>query len=149
VLCVLQVELVATFAPQEERPINYNVIVRVRNKPTPLQLNVKGEGYALSPSLLLELPDDSSLELSSSGVNTVDFGQVCMCAGCTAVGRPVPDLSLFQERTAGVCCKTLPNHDAGGVLTTPRVTAQLLCAGGHQRQGCAQPCAGQPRPRQL
>lgn len=66
----------ATFAPQEERPINYNVIVRVRNKPTPLQLNVKGEGYALSPSLLLELQDDSSLELSSSGVNTCDFGQV-------------------------------------------------------------------------
>jgi hypothetical protein len=72
----VQVELVATFAPQEERPVNYNVIVRVRNKPTPLQLNVKGEGYALSPSLLLELPDDSSLDLSSSGVNTVDFGQV-------------------------------------------------------------------------
>lgn len=68
----------ATFAPQEERPINYNVIVRVRSKPTPLQLNVKGEGYALSPSLLLELPDDSSLELSSTGVNTVDFGQVCV-----------------------------------------------------------------------
>lgn len=72
-----QIELVATYAPQEERPINYNVILRVRNKPTPLQLNVKGEGYALAPSLLLELPDDSSLELSSSGVNTVDFGQVC------------------------------------------------------------------------
>lgn len=75
-LPLTQVELVATFAPQAERPINYNVLVRIRNKPTPLQLNVKGEGYALSPSLLLELPDDSSLELSSSGVNTVDFGQV-------------------------------------------------------------------------
>lgn len=74
--CLMQVELVATFAPQAEQPINYNVIVRVRNKPTPLQFNVKGEGYALSPSLLLELQDDSSLELSSSGVNTVDFGQV-------------------------------------------------------------------------
>lgn len=69
-------DLVATFAPQEEKPINYNVIVRVRNKPTPLQLNVKGEGYALSPSLLLELPDDSALELSSSGINTLDLGQV-------------------------------------------------------------------------
>lgn len=65
------------FAPQAERPVNYNVLVHIRNKPTPLQLNVKGEGYALSPSLLLELPDDSSLDLSSSGVNTVDFGQVC------------------------------------------------------------------------
>lgn len=66
----------ATFAPQEERPINYNVSLRVRNKATPLQLNVKGEGYALSPSLLLELPDDSSLELSSTGVNALEFGQV-------------------------------------------------------------------------
>lgn len=69
-------DLVATFAPQEERPINYNVSLRVRNKATPLQLNVKGEGYALSPSLLLELPDDSSLELSSTGVNALEFGQV-------------------------------------------------------------------------
>jgi hypothetical protein len=54
-------------------------VVRVRNKPTPLVLNVKGEGYALQPSLLLELPDDSSLEMSPSGVNNLDYGQVGFC----------------------------------------------------------------------
>jgi hypothetical protein len=82
---------VAVFAPQEERPINYNVKVLVCNKPTPLQLNVKGEGYALSPSLVLELPDDGALELSATGSNTLDFGQVrveamCVRPGCTAAG---------------------------------------------------------------
>ncbi|WIA13448.1 hypothetical protein OEZ85_007028 [Tetradesmus obliquus] len=71
-----KIELCAVFAPQAERPINYNVAVRVRNKPTPLVLNVKGEGYALQPSLLLELPDDSSLEMSPSGTNNLDYGQV-------------------------------------------------------------------------
>jgi hydrocephalus-inducing protein len=80
----MQVELCAVFAPQAEQPINYSVMVRVRNKPTPLVLNVKGEGYALQPSLLLELPDDSSLEMSPSGINTLDYGQVgcrfcCFC----------------------------------------------------------------------
>lgn len=72
----IQVELCAVYAPQAERPINYNVVVRVRNKPTPLVLNVKGEGYALQPSMLLELPDDGSLEMSPAGINTLDFGQV-------------------------------------------------------------------------
>lgn len=51
-------------------------MIRVRNKPTPIVLNVKGEGYALQPSMLLELPDDSSLELSPAGTNAVDFGKV-------------------------------------------------------------------------
>lgn len=64
------------FAPQAERPINYNVLVRVRNKPSPLVLNVKGEGFALSPVLLLELPDGGCLELSRAGSNALDFGQV-------------------------------------------------------------------------
>lgn len=96
-------ELVATFAPQEERPINYNVIVRVRNKLTPLQLNMKGEGYALSPSLLLELPDDSSLELSSTGVNTVDFGQVCVRDSAAATCLTAVLLVTSECNTSTYC----------------------------------------------
>jgi len=57
--------------------MNYNVVVRVRNKPLPLVLNVKGEGYALSAAMLLELPDEGSLEMSPAGQNMLDFGQVC------------------------------------------------------------------------
>ena len=71
-----QVELTALFGPQLEKAVNYNVICRVRNKPTPLVLNVKEEGYALHNSLLQELPDGSTLELSAKGVNSLDFGQV-------------------------------------------------------------------------
>lgn len=77
----VQVELTAVYAPQTERSINYNVVVNVRNKATPLVLNVKGEGYALQPNMLLELPDDASLELSPSGTNTIDFGKVG-CGAC-------------------------------------------------------------------
>lgn len=56
--------------------MNYNVVVRVRNKPLPLVLNVKGEAYALSAAMLLELPDEGSLEMSPAGQNILDFGQV-------------------------------------------------------------------------
>eukprot|EP00775_Hariotina_reticulata_P008964 gene8964-9139_t len=71
-----KVDLCALFTPQMERPMNYNVVVRVRNKPLPLVLNVKGEGYALSAAMLLELPDEGSLEMSPAGQNILDFGQV-------------------------------------------------------------------------
>lgn len=140
----------ATFAPQEERPINYNVIVRVRNKPTPLQLNVKGEGYALSPSLLLELPDDTSLELSSSGVNTVDFGQVCVhyisfmhltnaCVDCLA--NPCPGSLVLHIATAILSKVAVADN-----ILLPCLCRVPLQTGGDQRQGGAQPCPGQPRP---
>jgi hydrocephalus-inducing protein len=72
----LQLELTAVFSPQLEKAVNYSVICKVRSKPTPLVLNVKGEGYALHNTLLQELPDGSTLELSKMGINDLDFGQV-------------------------------------------------------------------------
>jgi hypothetical protein len=91
------------FVPQAERPINYNVAVRVRNKPTPLVLNVKGEGYALQPSLLLELPDDSSLEMSPLGINTLDYGQVS-CPRCHAVSAATSIVRILCAPVSCACC---------------------------------------------
>lgn len=72
----MQLDLVATFGPQTEKAVNYNVVCRVRNKPTPLTLNVKGEGYALRHALMLEMADGALTELAPRGDNTIDFGQV-------------------------------------------------------------------------
>ena len=115
----LQIELCAVFAPQAERPINYNVAVRVRNKPTPLVLNVKGEGYALQPSLLLELPDDSSREMSPSGTNNLDYGQVgccCCCCCCAHLQHALPCWPGLQLTPAAmfdlVICRTHTNASA-------------------------------------
>lgn len=115
-------DLVATFAPQEEKPINYNVIVRVRNKPTPLQLNVKGEGYALSPSLLLELPDDSALELSSSGINTLDLGQVSR--------------SRIEDNATALQCRIAVLVEQSGYLHKPRCGFGHICHCLHAMNWC-------------
>lgn len=140
-LCyALQIELCAVFAPQAERPINYNVAVRVRNKPTPLVLNVKGEGYALQPLLLLELPDDSSLEMSPSGTNNLDYGQVrCFlgcCCGCAHLQHALPywpGLQITPAATFDVdICRT---HTTAQLMTERMLSIWCVCccaAGGDQ-----------------
>lgn len=37
----VQVNLVATFTPNCDRAVNFNIACRVRGKPTPLSINVK------------------------------------------------------------------------------------------------------------
>ena len=97
--------LTLTFAPKEEKQYNANLGIIVKKKTNRLTLNVKGEGYALRESVALEqsqAPSDISsssasassssssassnsaigsgavgkIELSSSRLNTVDFGTV-------------------------------------------------------------------------
>jgi len=70
-----------TFAPVEERAINANIQCLVRRKPIPLHLNVKGEGYDVHDRI--EVHDEAASsavvnvpELSSSGINFLDFGTV-------------------------------------------------------------------------
>ena len=69
----------ATFAPRAEKALNYNIVARVRSKPTPLSLNVKGEGYALRSAMSMEMADGALTELGAGGDNPVDFGQVRGC----------------------------------------------------------------------
>merc|ERR1719502_1765080 len=42
------------FCPSEEKAINLNLACAIRKKPTPLNLNIKGEGYGVHARLLLE-----------------------------------------------------------------------------------------------
>jgi len=70
------------FSPAEEKFHNFNLICDVRKKPNRLNLNVKGEGYAVHSKIMLneEMKDAGSgereLVSSKHGVNFVDFGAV-------------------------------------------------------------------------
>ena len=92
-----KVDLVAVFTPNCDRAINYNVACRVRGKPTPLSINVKGEGYSLSASLALEMADGRMVELAPTGDNAVDFGQVRHCHFGCCVHCPPPLLQRWQQ----------------------------------------------------
>ena len=68
-----------TFSPEDEKPENLSVGCLVRRKPTKLSLNLKGEGAGVHDTLTLfddGLGADRGVELASSGINYVDFGQV-------------------------------------------------------------------------
>jgi hypothetical protein len=72
------VTISATFTPRLERDVNFNVTCNVKNKPTRLSLNVKGEGAAIRQELQLEGGADGSVvALAPKQPNALDFGQVC------------------------------------------------------------------------
>jgi hypothetical protein len=107
-----QVDIVAAFSPQLEKPLNLNVSCRVPGKPTPLSLNVKGEGYALRAGLQLGVADGGAVELAPLGENAVDFGQA---RRGWAGGRT----RRFYARGRGIRMPTL--HADGHVLLAARV----------------------------
>ncbi|KAI9203105.1 uncharacterized protein BJ171DRAFT_600257 [Polychytrium aggregatum] len=72
-----EVPIDVVFCPSSEKSFNFNLMCNVRKKPTPVGINIKGEGYEIHESLQSELADGSVFELvSSPGDNTIDFGQV-------------------------------------------------------------------------
>jgi adenylate kinase family enzyme len=71
-----------TFLPLSEKLYNFNLMCNVRKKPTPVSLNVKGEGYIIRDSLSLEMADGSICALASDSDNLVDFGLVQINEKC-------------------------------------------------------------------
>jgi P pilus assembly chaperone PapD len=65
-----------TFAPTLEKQFNFNVELAIKSKSRPLVLNLKGEGYIIHDSVLLEDSNGRLIELSSHSTTRVDFGQV-------------------------------------------------------------------------
>ena len=65
-----------SFIPHKEKVVNFNVQIHVRKKTLPICLNVKAEGYSMNSMLLCEDSTGQKKELNSSGVNTIDFGEV-------------------------------------------------------------------------
>ena len=54
-----------SFGPSIEKLFNFNVELRVKNKPTPLAVNVKGEGYSIHDTLQLEDAAGRPVEISA------------------------------------------------------------------------------------
>jgi hydrocephalus-inducing protein len=64
------VTITATYKPVEEVSTNYLVHCNVKQKTSPIPLNIKGEGYVVRESLLLEGPTGEDIPLSAT---------VCFC----------------------------------------------------------------------
>ncbi|RKO94829.1 hypothetical protein BDK51DRAFT_29881 [Blyttiomyces helicus] len=66
------------FSPSAEKMFNFNLLCNIRKKPTPVAINIKGEGYDIHESLQSELADGTVFELASGATadNTIDFGEV-------------------------------------------------------------------------
>jgi hydrocephalus-inducing protein len=66
------------FTPSAEKVFNFNLICNLKKKPTPVTINVKGEGYEIHESLQTEMTDGTLYELANgqNAENIVDFGQV-------------------------------------------------------------------------
>ena len=71
-----EIPIEINFSPSAEKSFNFNLICNIKRKPTPLSINVKGEGYGVHDALEVELADGSTVELQSgsSAENILDFG---------------------------------------------------------------------------
>eukprot|EP00762_Andalucia_godoyi_P000512 ANDGO_05257.mRNA.1 Hydin len=67
-----------TFAPDVEQSYNINLRCVVKKKPTPLNLNVKGDAYMVKDSLYVIDVDGTTVEVFGgvSNVNSIDFGRI-------------------------------------------------------------------------
>ena len=64
------------FTPNSEKEVNFNLICEVKRKTLPITLNVKAEGYAMNCLVLCEDATGNKVELTSNGLNTINFGEV-------------------------------------------------------------------------
>ena len=79
-----RIPITVTLCPDEEKAYNFNIPLTVRRKPGRLNVNVKGEGYAIHSRLVVAdatagggASDASVLEIKTKpAVNTIDFGGV-------------------------------------------------------------------------
>ena len=56
--------------------MNFNLVCEVKRKTLPLTLNVKAEGYSMNCLVLCEDLSGNKVELTSSGLNAINFGEV-------------------------------------------------------------------------
>jgi hypothetical protein len=124
----LPVEL--TFAPSLEKNFNFNMELRVKNKPQPLVLNVKGQGYAIHDTLHLADATGKFVEISSFAPTRVDFGQVHVNdkivrqLQISNSGRFNFDVSLSLKMPPGV---RMPPVAVTPELATVRKDEKLMC----------------------
>lgn len=64
------------FTPKQEGDVNFNLICNIKKKAHPLTLNVKAEGYTMNAEVKCRDRMGSTILLSSSQVNTINFYEV-------------------------------------------------------------------------
>ena len=140
----LPIEL--SFGPSIEKLFNFNVELRVKNKPTPLAVNVKGEGYSIHDTLLLEDAAGRPVEISAHAPTQLDFGEVHIhdkvVRTLTVVnsGRFNFDVALHLRA---------PDRAGGGRAPPVTVTPELLTVKKNERaevQIVYQPMSDAPLP---
>jgi hypothetical protein len=74
--CEIPIEI--SFIPTTEKSYNFNLSCNIRKKPTPVSINVKGEGYDIHDILQTELLDGSIVDVKNGIENEFpfDFGVV-------------------------------------------------------------------------
>ena len=72
--CRLAVNLY--FAPTSEKEVNFNLVCKIQRRVLPVTLNVKAEGYTMNCLLLCEDSAGNRVQLSSRGINQINFGDV-------------------------------------------------------------------------
>ena len=70
-----------SFRAIQEREFVFHLQCKVKNKPTPLVLNVKVEGYAANLSVSVCNPDgkEFTLPLDTAAGRSINFGEVRVC----------------------------------------------------------------------
>ena len=135
-----------SFGPSIEKLFNFNVELRVKNKPTPLAVNVKGEGYSIHDTLLLEDAAGRPVEISAHAPTQLDFGEVHIhdkvVRTLTVVnsGRFNFDVALHLRA---------PDRAGGGRAPPVTVTPELLTVKKNERaevQIVYQPMSDAPLP---
>jgi len=70
-------EICVSFQPREQRAHAFNLKCQVSNSSKPLNLNVKGEGFAMLTSLCCEdSASGASVEFSDTMINEIHMGEV-------------------------------------------------------------------------
>ncbi|XP_070194710.1 hydrocephalus-inducing protein homolog isoform X4 [Littorina saxatilis] len=64
------------FAPTSEKEVNFNLVCKIQRRVMPVMLNVKAEGYTMNCVLLCEDSAGNRVQLSSRGINLINFGDV-------------------------------------------------------------------------
>ena len=124
----LPIEL--TFAPSLEKNFNFNMELRVRNKPQPLVLNVKGQGYTIHDTIHLADSNGKLVEVSSYSPTRVDFGlvhvndKIIRQLQITNSGRFNYDVSLTLKVPPGV---RMPPVAVTPELATVKKNERLMC----------------------
>ena len=64
------------YIPESAQEVNFNLICKVKKKTTPLAVNIKAEGFHVASKLVCEDSLGNKVDLASSGVNLINFGEV-------------------------------------------------------------------------